>query len=100
MKEGACTQEHTYVCKIISPEQRMRKQLLWLMYLLSKDQSFLRIPNRVTRNAAKISFTVPTRIMPIFENSPFYIGTKLWNDLSIDIQDATDIFPLKKVYQV
>ena len=28
-------------CKINSLEQRMRKQLLWLMYLLSKDQSFL-----------------------------------------------------------
>ena len=71
-------------------------QFLWLMYLFSKDQSFLRVPNRVTRNAAKISSTVPTRIMPIFENSPFFIGTKLLNDLSIDIQDATDIFAFKK----
>ena len=67
------------------------------MYILSKDLSFLRVPNRVTRNAAKITFTVPTRIMPIFENSPFYIGTKLWNDLSIKVQDAPDIFAFKKL---
>ena len=36
-------------CKMISLEQRMRKQLLWLMYILSKDERFLKKPNRVTR---------------------------------------------------
>ena len=28
-------------CNIISLEQRMRKQLLWLMYILSKDVVFI-----------------------------------------------------------
>ena len=43
-------------CKIISLEQRMRKQLLWLMYILAKDPLYLRVPNRVTRSAGKIVF--------------------------------------------
>ena len=41
-------------CKIISLEQRMRKQLLWLMYILAKDPLYLRVSNRVTRSAGKI----------------------------------------------
>ena len=67
------------------------------MYILSRDPIFLRVPNRVIRNAAKITFTVPTRIMPVYKNSLFYIGTKLWNDLSIEVQDAPDIFAFKKL---
>ena len=83
-------------CKIISLEQRMRKQLLWLMYILSRDQVFLQVPNRVTRNALKITFKVPSKITPVYEKSPFYIGTKLWNELSVETQDSTDIFEFKK----
>ena len=41
-------------CKIISREQRMRKQLLWLMYISSKDERFLKKPNRVTRGAEEV----------------------------------------------
>ena len=83
-------------CKIISLEQRMRKQLLWLMYILSRDHVFLQVPNRVTRNALKITFKVPNKITPVYEKSPFYIGTKLWNELSVETQDSTDIFEFKK----
>ena len=54
-------------CKIISLEQRMRIQLLWLMYLLSRDQTFTRVPNRVTRSADKIVFKVPAKI-PLYMN--------------------------------
>ena len=44
-------------CKIISLEQRRCKQLLRLMYSLSKDEKFLHVPGRLTRNANRISFT-------------------------------------------
>ena len=64
-------------CKLLSLEQRMRKQLLWLMYLLSKDNNLIKTPARETRNAVKIVFNVPTRITPKYDKSPFYIGTKL-----------------------
>ena len=65
---------------MISLEQRMRIQLLWLMYLLSRDETFLKVPNRVARSIDKIVFKVPTKILPIYECSPYYIGTKLWNE--------------------
>ena len=83
-------------CKIISLEQRMRKQLLWLMFILSKDQRFLKVPNRVTRNVDRIVFKVPARITPVYERSPFYIGTKLWNELTRSIQEAQDVHAFKK----
>ena len=64
----------------------MRKQILWLMYLLSKEDNLIRTPAHETRNAAKIVVKVPHCITPKYEKSPFYIGTKLWDELSIDIQ--------------
>ena len=70
----------------------MRKQILWLMYLLSKEDNLIRILARKTRNAAKIVFKVPHRITPKYEKSPFYIGTTLWDGLSIDIQHAKNDF--------
>ena len=35
-------------CKIISIKQRMQRQVLWLMYLLSKEKSYLHVPARQT----------------------------------------------------
>ena len=55
-------------CKIISLEQRMRMQLLWLMFILSRDETFFKKHNRVTRTAEKIVFKVPAKILPIYEN--------------------------------
>ena len=83
-------------CKIISLEQRMRKQLLWLMYILSRDNEFLKVANRVTRNAVKIMFKVPAKISPLYEKSPYYLGTKLWNELPRSTQDAADVYAFKK----
>ena len=74
-------------CKMISLEQRMKKQLLWLMYILSRDDDFLKVTNRVTRSAEKIVFKTPVKITPTYERSPYYIGKKLWNGLSRTIQD-------------
>ena len=83
-------------CKILSLEQRMQKQLLWLMYLLSKDANLIKTLTRETRSTSKITFKVPTRITPKYENSPFYIGTKLWNELSREIQHCNNVYEFKK----
>ena len=81
--------------KVLSLEQRMRKQLLWLMYLVSKEDNVLNVPVRLTRNAEKVVFKVPTRITPKYEKSPFYLGTTLWNELSRDIQMANSVWEFK-----
>ena len=74
----------------------MRIQLLWLMYLLSRDQAFIRVPNRVTRSADKIVFKLPAKILPIYEHSPYYIGTHLWNNLPKIVQDSPNVYAFKK----
>ena len=66
-------------CKILGLEQRMRKQILWLMYLLSREDNLFRVPTCETRNAAKIVFKVPHRITPKYDKSPYYIGTRKTN---------------------
>ena len=83
-------------CKIISLEQRRRKQLLRLMYLLSKDENYVHVPGRMTRNANRIVFKVPTRMLTIYEHCPYYIGTVLWNELPQDIQESNTIYEFKR----
>ena len=83
-------------CKIISLRQRMEKQLLWLMYVLSKDEKYCRIATRETRSADKIVFKVPTKILPVYDKSPYYIGTKLWNKLSKEIQKKENVHVFKR----
>ena len=55
------------ICKIIGLKQRMQKQLLWLMYILSRDDNYLRMAPRETRSAQKVVFKVPAKTLPIYE---------------------------------
>ena len=64
--------------------------------LLSKEVNLIRVPARETRNASKIVFKVPTRVSPKYEKSPFYTGTKLWDRLSVDVQNANTVFEFKR----
>ena len=84
-------------CKLISLEQRRRKQLLSLMFMLSHDKNYLHVPGRATRNADRIVFKVPMKIGNVYEQSPYYIGTALWNDSSRFTQETTSIFEFKKI---
>ena len=83
-------------CKIISLKQRMQKQLLWIMYIISRDETFIRIPPRETRIAMKIVFKTPAKITPVYEHSPYYQGTNLWNGLEKETQKKDNIFAFKK----
>ena len=47
--------------------------------------------------ANKIVFKVPTKINPVYERSPFHIGTQLWNELPQSTQESTFIFEFKKI---
>ena len=83
-------------CKILSLRQRMEKQLLGLMYNLSKDKSYHHVPGRNTRRADRITFKVPAKIRPIYEHSPYYIGSKMWDTLEKTVQTKDDIYAFKK----
>ena len=39
---------------------------------------------------------VPIRISPAYERTPYYIGTKLWNELDVDTQKLDNVFAFKK----
>ena len=69
---------------------------IWRHVCKIKEMELCKIPARDTRNAAKIVFKVPTRITPKYEKSPYYIGTKLWDELSIELQHATSVHVFKK----
>ena len=73
----------------------MQKQLLWLMYLLSKSEIYRKAAPRNTRSANKVNFKVPTKITHVYEHSPYYKDTKLWNVLPEVIQKAENDFVFK-----
>ena len=83
-------------CKILGLKQRMQKQLLWLMYIMSHDDLCIRAPLRETRAAQKIVLKVPTRILPVYEHSPYYKGTIFWNELDEETQRIDNIFVFRK----
>ena len=86
-------------CKIISLKQRMHKQLLGLMYVLSKQADYVKVAQRNTRSAEKVIFKVPNRILPIYEHSPYYQGTTLWNGLDKEVQHKDTLFAFKKAIE-
>ena len=96
-------QEHVSIkdihkrCKIISIEQRMRKQLLWLMYIDSRNPENRKICERNLRSAEKYIFKVDNKIGTKYQHSPFYIGTLLWNDLNAVTQFSRDIIQFKQL---
>ena len=79
-------------------KQRMQKQLLWLMYIMSHDDTFVRVPPHETRSALKIVFKLLAKVVPIYEHSPYYQlqGKKLWNELDKKTQRKDNVVALKK----
>ena len=49
-----------------------------------------------TRSQQKYVFKVDAKIGNKYERSPYYVGTRLWNKLSKDIQFAENVFVFKK----
>ena len=75
----------------------MRKQLLWLMYIDSKNVNNRKICERDLRSAQKYIFKVDRKIGTKYQRSPFYVGTLLWNNLNATTQFARDIIQFKQL---
>ena len=82
--------------RLISLEQRRCKQLLSLLYKLSKDPVNVVVPARNTRRHDKTVFRVDNKIGTKYATSPYYKGTKLWDTLSKEIQEVDSIHLFKK----
>ena len=83
-------------CKIVSLEQRRRTQLLLLMYKKSKDLSLLKVFPRITSGSQRVVFKTDHYEGTLYKRSPYFIGTKLWNDLGAHDISLPDIFSFKK----
>ena len=83
--------------KLVSLEQRRCKQLLSLLYKMSKDQVNIVVPARNTRRQDRIVFRIDNKIGTKYACSPYYKGTKIWDTLPKEIQDADSIHVFKKI---
>ena len=81
--------------KLSSLEQRSIRQLLGLQYLLYKKNIDRHVTRVYTRSQQKYVFKTDTKIGKKYERSPFYIGTRLWNRLSKEIQESPNIYVFK-----
>ena len=84
--------------KLTSLEQRRCKQLrniLCLMYKISKNNNNVVVPNRLTRRQMKTVFRIDRKIRTKYACSPYYKGTKLWDKLTKEEQDSETIFIFK-----
>ena len=81
---------------LLSLEQRRMKQVLVIMYKLSKDIKNRKVTNRVTRTSNKFIFHTDTKIGTKYASSPFYKGTLIWDKLPEETQLAENIFQFKK----
>ena len=88
---------------LVSLEQRRCKQLLSIMYKMSRDPVNIVVPSRNTRMHQKLVFRRDSKIGTKYVNSPFYKGTKLWNSLPKEIQDSDSIYlfknEIRKIYK-
>ena len=82
---------------MLSLEQRMRKQLLWLMYIMSRDEKNRKIGVRDLRSNTKFIFKTDSKIGTKYQRSPYYQGTLLWNELPTSVQFVENVYEFKKL---
>ena len=73
--------------KIVSLEQRRQIQTLTLMYRLIKNPKYIKHTDVNTRGNVKKKFSLKTKCMHKYLNSPLYRGASLWDELDKNVQD-------------
>ena len=86
--------------KLSSLFQRWDKQLLMMMYNASLDDTNIVIPERATRQAAKIVFKQHRLISKRYIKPPYIRGVNLWGKLTSETQRVDNKFEYKKVISV
>ena len=83
-------------CNIISLEQRRRVQLLLLMYKKSKDPGLHKVFPRNTRGSKRLVFKTDQYEGTLYKRSPYFVGAKLWDALSLSDIELPDTFSFQK----
>ena len=82
--------------KLLSLERRHEKQLLSLMYKLSKKGLLRKVMNHITQHQEKHVFITDSKIRKKYEKSPYFIGTLSWDKLTSKVQESESIWEFKK----
>ena len=69
-------------------QKRMMLQLMTLIYEYSQQTLYERAPIRNTRRTDKFLFETNRVKFDIYSRSPYYIGSKTWNDLPKHVQES------------
>ena len=88
---------------LLSLEQRCIQQLLHLMHLHKQNPVNLKPMIRNTRAADRDQFLVDRYLNYKYQNSPFYKGVEIWNQLPNNIVACDTLYQfkmkLKKLYK-
>ena len=82
---------------ILSLEQRMIRQLLWLMYIFSLYNNNRKIVPRNLHSNEKYIFKTDSKIGTKYQNSLYYKGTVFWNDFPKNLQFADRVGCFKQL---
>ena len=80
-------QIHT-TARLLSLEQRSKKQLLCLMFIHKKRHDVAHVHRRRTRAAQNLSFVRERYNCLKYKNSPYYKGALLWDSLRILVRNS------------
>ena len=70
-------------------QKRMMLQLMTIMYENSLQAMYERAAIRNTRRTDKYTFETNRVNLTIYSQSPYYIGSKTWNDLPKNVQESS-----------
>ena len=71
---------------LLTLSQRREKQLLGIMYDISRKEEFVKSNLVCTRQAAKIVLISEVAQYSIYVRSPYIVGSSLWNNLDANVQ--------------
>ena len=85
------------IAKLLSLEQRRKKQLLCLMFIYkSRHINIQGVHGRNTRAAQIYSFARERYHYVKYKNSPYYKGSILWDELPVETRQCNSMLDFKK----
>ena len=83
------------VVTLLSVNHQLKSMLLLLMYKNSRDVTLHKVFPRNTRGSARILFKTANFEGALYKQSPYFVGSKLWNSMSSSDIELPDIFAFK-----
>ena len=80
----------------MSLEQRRQKQLLNIMFNQARKGIARNVTNVNTRRQAKYVFKRDTKMGRKYQKSPYFLGTRLWDNIDKETQELPCKFAFKK----